>query len=143
MLKNIKRALTVVGTAGAAVTLAATSAFASGGVHYPTQTHQSTYKKCIDTTSGGSRYSSTYGGYVFVADSFGSAPGCEYSYVEVVYVDKSGNEQVKRASAKGSLTDGPNTHIFLYPSQYKKVLEVIGSSRDWSGNSSGGVYLYF
>ncbi|WP_405884814.1 hypothetical protein OG762_42645 [Streptomyces sp. NBC_01136] len=141
MLKSLKRVLTVAGVSSAAVALAATSAFASG-VNYPSQSKNVSYGNCTVTVSGHSSYSSTYGGYVFIGDSSANSIYCSEAYVEVVWIDKSGNEQYKKVYSYGGATETANAVYKLLPSQYSKVLEVVGYGINGT-HSTPTAYLYF
>ncbi|MFE2491010.1 hypothetical protein [Streptomyces mirabilis] len=123
------RGLALLGTAVAATVLAVGTAQA-----YATQSGQTHVDHCVNTVSGG-----TQGNY-FIADAWGGA-GCNASYVELVYIDKSGTERYKKVSS--TVVSGPNATIKLANSSYKSILEVIGSSDSIQNHNTGGVYLYF
>ncbi|MEY9860356.1 hypothetical protein ABH935_005993 [Catenulispora sp. GAS73] len=143
---GILKKVAAVGAATAAISvISAGGAFANGPT-YAWQSGVHTVDRCQNTTSGGT----AVGGWAhgqFVANSDGGG-GCSVTYLELVYVDNSGNEQAKYVQSNwgsGSDTCGASCDQIVWPtSSYQRIIEVVGSSQSGlTGNSTGGIYLYY
>lgn len=132
-MRGLRRTLALIGLAGAATVLAVGPAAASP--YYSWQWGQNSTYYCDNHVGGG-----TQGDY-FLASAFGGA-GCNTEYVELIYIDNNGTEQVARNSQTGG-SQGPSTQIWLPNGSFQQILEVIGSGTDIAGNNTGGVYLYY
>lgn len=127
-----------------AAVIGASAALTAGVAHADViKSGSSYYGSCDNHVGGHLGYSSTYGGNIFISDASGGA-GCNATYLETVYYDGSGNEvAVYDTSSQPLGGSGTYAKHLLTPGQFRSIVEVVGSSQDFHGNSTGGVYLYF
>jgi hypothetical protein len=141
----LKKVVAVV-VGAVAATVLATGAASANGPTYAWQSGSGQVDNCVNNVSGGQ----ALGGWAygqFVANSNGGG-ACSVTYLELVYVDNSGNEvahHVQSNWATGNETCGASCDQIVMPtSNYRQILQVIGSSQSGTtGNSTPGIYLYY